>query len=48
MSGEEAYEIYKRALAERGVEIDAWEDLDEPEQEAWEVVALELTTWEPT
>lgn len=40
MTGEQLYEIWHSAMADRGVEADVWEDIGDDEKESWQEVAL--------
>lgn len=42
MNGSTLYRLYQRALADRGIGIDAWEDIDAEDREAWEDVAEQV------
>lgn len=39
MTAEELYEVYQAANGDQNVMVDAWDDLEEVDQIAWQAVA---------
>lgn len=47
MTGQQLHQLYFDAYAARGAEISVWEQLGEPEQAVWEVMATQVVKLEP-
>lgn len=41
-TGEELYAKWARKMAQQGIDVDPWDDIDEPERFAWQGLAIEL------
>jgi hypothetical protein len=42
MTGKELYALYQRKFAERGCQVDDWDDLEQMDRDVWCALAIEL------
>lgn len=46
MTGEDLYNLYSEAMAIQGCDADSWEECEEIDRRAWEIVAEQVTLYD--